>query len=299
MENFNPSAQNKTPAECARLAVEKLIEETRVQSLHFELTDTKPSIFESKVGGTPYLPRDMEVPVDTKNGKQMRLLAQINCEDLIQLDDYPHTGILQFWLTVDFAWENYQVIYHENVDKTLTEDEVSSRIESFTDYVDGDFPVRGEYGMEFTFTEETISIDDERIEALFAKYYTEISGDVITIPEDAGEEAYNIYLEYAEEQMGFGHKIGGYESRSQLTNYLRYKPEGYELGYQSYAKYVSDIDIKSDNSEIMIFQLDSEYCNSDDYNILWGDAGVAHFHISRKELKERKFGCTFMYWDCS
>ena len=63
------------------------------------LTDTKPSIFESKIGGLGYIPHDKDFPTDS-NGNQLRLLAQIEC-DKIQLDGFMKTGLLQFWILND------------------------------------------------------------------------------------------------------------------------------------------------------------------------------------------------------
>ena len=52
----------------------------------FTLTDTKPTIFESKVGGVGYIPHDGEVPVG-EGGTKMTFLAQVNCADL-DLEDF-------------------------------------------------------------------------------------------------------------------------------------------------------------------------------------------------------------------
>jgi len=290
-----------TPKEYAELAVEKLKNETRMPILHIDLTDTKTSIFESKIGGIPYLPKDEEIPLG-KNGRQMKLLAQFNCKDFEPLKDYPHSGILQFWLTTDFAWEEYTVkFYGDNIDYSLTENDVIPRIADFVDGKDGCFPVNGEYGVEFTPDEETISYHDERLKTLFCQYYTEISGEYISDPEDAGDEVYEVFEEYTDDAFAYGSKIGGYELRTQLVDYLTYRPENYDrtLRWSKYKQYISDIDIKSDNEDLVLFQLDSHYSNSRDYRVLWGDAGVAHFSITRGNLKAGNLEAVSFYWDCS
>ena len=66
-----------------------------------DLIPGKVTIFETKVGGFPYLPKDMMFPKD-KNGVYMRLLVQIKCDDLGYLDGFPNTGILQIFTSKSF-----------------------------------------------------------------------------------------------------------------------------------------------------------------------------------------------------
>ena len=96
----------------------------------------EPGIFESKVGGTPYLPRDMAWPLDSK-GCQLSLLAQIDCAALEGLPDFPHTGILQFFIGLDDVFgidfddqvsqKDFRVLYHEMVDSSVTAEEVQAK----------------------------------------------------------------------------------------------------------------------------------------------------------------------------
>lgn len=284
-----------TPAQCAELAVNKMIEDTTIPYLAIELLNTKPSIFESKLGGLPYLPKNAEIPIDSK-GRQMKLLAQINCNDISELEDYPHEGILQFWLTIDFRWKEAKVKYYKNIDKTISENDILPLIEN---YDDGDFPVNGEYGIRFTLKNEYISRDDERFEALFCQYYTEISGKYIMTPENDGDEVYEIYECFSEDMWSGCSKVGGYRGISQLPDYITYLSENANIKKSPYRKYVSHIDLKSDDAEILLLQLDSWYNNSTDYQMMWGDAGIAQFHITRKDLRERNFNNVTFHWDCS
>ena len=289
-----------TKEEFAEMAIEKLKNDTRVPVLDIELTDTKPSIFESKVGGLPYLPKDMEVPLD-EDGKQMKLLAQINCKDLEPLEEYPHYGILQFWLTTEWSWEDYDVRYYRKIDETLTENDVIPRMAEFVEGETGTFPVDGEYGMEFILSEETMGFYDERVEALFCQYYSEISGKILYDPEDDGDEIYKAFDNYRCDVYNTGTKIGGYPSRTQLVDYLKYRPENYDksLRWSKYENYVTHIDMQSDDEDFVLFQLDSDYNNSEDYKVLWYDAGIGHFKISRKDLKAGNLENVSFYWDCS
>ncbi|MDE5770593.1 MAG: DUF1963 domain-containing protein [Ruminococcus sp.] len=123
------------------------------------LTDTKPSIFESKIGGLGYIPHDKDFPTDS-NGNQLRLLAQIEC-DKIQLDGFMNKGLLQFWILNDDVcgmdvWattnqDGFRVIYYPEIDKTVTKEEIEEKFvkNEYDDNEYDDFPVSRECGMSF------------------------------------------------------------------------------------------------------------------------------------------------------
>lgn len=88
---------------------------------------------DSKASGTPYLPHDTSWPLDGAN-QPMELLAQIDCSALESLPDFPHTGLLQFFIGTDECYgadfddmtnqKGFCVLYHEVVDVSVTEEEV-------------------------------------------------------------------------------------------------------------------------------------------------------------------------------
>ena len=78
---------------------EEILQKTAIPYMKLQLTDTKPSLFDSKVGGIGYVPHDAKIPEDSE-GTQLRLLAQIDCAE-ITLEDFPHQGLLQFWILND------------------------------------------------------------------------------------------------------------------------------------------------------------------------------------------------------
>ncbi|MDE6539116.1 MAG: DUF1963 domain-containing protein [Ruminococcus sp.] len=153
------------------------------------LTDTKPSIFESKIGGLGYIPHDKDFPTDS-DGNQLRLLAQIEC-DKIQLDGFMKTGLLQFWILNDDVsgmdvWgttnqDGFRVIYYPEIDRTVTKKEIEEKFikNEYDDYEDEYFPVFSECGMSF-----------EKSENRFIDYCQEL-------PEEVYDE-------------NTGHKVGGY-----------------------------------------------------------------------------------------
>lgn len=134
------------------------------------LTDTKPSVFESKVGGLGYIPHDSTFPTDSE-GRQLRLLAQIDCAE-IQLDGFMEKGLLQFWLAgtdlygCDFEnptkQDGFRVIYYPEVDRTVTEDEIRNKMTNTEDdYDEFLFPVDRECGMTFEKSENSYIDYDE------------------------------------------------------------------------------------------------------------------------------------------
>ena len=55
--------------------------------------------FDSKIGGTPYIPNGFEYPYSKSNPEQpLKLLAQINFADVPHMRDFPEKGILQIYI---------------------------------------------------------------------------------------------------------------------------------------------------------------------------------------------------------
>jgi uncharacterized protein YwqG len=66
--------------------------------ISFISQSTKP--WESKLGGCPYLEDIKDYPLDGE-GNPMMFLAQINLSDLMELDNMPQNGLLQFYICND------------------------------------------------------------------------------------------------------------------------------------------------------------------------------------------------------
>ncbi len=68
--------------------------------LTFSIERGNPGLYDCKLGGIPYFPKDMEYPKGTEGEYKdtpLRLLAQINFEQIPHIPDFPETGILQFF----------------------------------------------------------------------------------------------------------------------------------------------------------------------------------------------------------
>jgi uncharacterized protein YwqG len=84
-------------------------------------------LWESKFCGNPYVPIGYEYPKD-KDGTPMKLLAQINFEEVPIISPFPNKGILQFYISPEdevygmnfnhpTLQENFKVIYLSDIIK--------------------------------------------------------------------------------------------------------------------------------------------------------------------------------------
>ena len=148
--------------ELAQQIAGEIVERNTEPILRFTLEQGgEPGILESKVGGTPYLPRDMAWPLDSR-GMGMELLAQVDCSALEGLPDFPHRGLLQFFFGLDdvfgmefddpTAQKGFRVLYHETADPGVTEAEVLAK-KAEAPRPEGDAryytPLFGVYGVRF------------------------------------------------------------------------------------------------------------------------------------------------------
>lgn len=227
------------------------------------LTDTKPSIFESKVGGLGYIPHDKDFPKDS-TGTQLRLLAQIDFAE-IQLEGFMNKGMLQFWILCDDLYgldfdnqtnqDGFRVIYYPEVDKTVTEEEVRDK---FKENEDEYLPVYKECGMTFEKSEDRY-IDYDTIEDDY--------------DEDADEEEIANDVRWSENA---GHKIGGYPHFTQFDPRTEEQKEKYDF---------------------LLFQLDTD-CKDGIKRVCWGDMGIGNFFISSEKLRQLDFSDVLYNWDC-
>ena len=60
----------------------------------------KPTVLDTKLGGTPYWDSAMPFPTDAK-GKEMALVLQVNFEQCPHLEPLPQEGMLQYFISID------------------------------------------------------------------------------------------------------------------------------------------------------------------------------------------------------
>jgi len=224
--------------------------------------------WESKFGGTPYLPIGYEYPIDIQ-GTAMRLLAQINFEELPAMDQFPKKGILQFYISAsdDFyglnfdkptCQENFKVIYISEVVKD--DSKIITDFSFINNSEDDYFPIASEGRLQFSIEYAPVACSDFQFEKIF------------------NDVAYSIFNDeecdwYEKEYSGAGHKVGGY------AYFTQYDPRG-NNGYNDY--------------DILLLQIDTD----DELGIMWGDCGVANFFIRAEDLERLDFTRVLYNWDC-
>lgn len=268
--------------EMVNQVIQYLRTETEVEVFHIQLQDKELSLTDSKFGGIPYLPKE-EIPPADAEGRQLRLLAQINFAQMPENSTFPSEGILQFWCLNDDVsgadFNNYtandtsRILYWPEVDGCISREEITAKYRPYYDEEDY-FPVSTEAGVLFTKAEEGMTSGDYRFEALFLKtwkkYYPEAELKCFAdLPDEAIEDEYN-------EISGFGHKMGGYPA------FTQWDPREHDS-------------VIGDHT-VLLLQVDSAGTSKCD--IMWGDSGVCNFFITEEDLKKKDFSNAAYNWDC-
>ena len=290
--DISPEIKNKLDKLLAR--VDELI--PPAETVRLKPSRSSTAVFDSKLGGVPYFPRDMEYPTVRKGvfaGKPLRFLAQLNFGSLPKLEGFPTEGILQFFAGctddtlygADFdngCYQNgFRVIYHENVI-----DDTAKLIcgEDMPKFDDGDdyYPFTGE----FLLTAEEpakmpINENDFRFWDIVLRVYNEINGTNITKLYGAGG--------FVDVEPKLDNAL--YEERN-----LPYTRIG---GYPYFTQTDPRADEEYSRHTVLLFQSDSESGGEGWENeVCWGDAGVANFFITPEDLVKRDFSHVLYTWDC-
>lgn len=282
---LSPEAREKLEKVLAK--VDELI--PPVESVRLRLSRAETTVFDSKMGGTPYLPKGMEYPTVRSGehaGKPLYFLAQLNFGKLPKIAGFPTEGILQFFAGFDYDDEyslgsNYddwcdqnafRVIYHEKVS-----DDVLGDMPEFEE-LDPYCPVKGELLLTADEPEIVpVTSSDIRFEGAFVAAYNAVSGTEFESIWGKGgifgadEEFCSAAFEAQNLQ---GTRIGGFPF------FMQGDPRG---NYPDH--------------KILLFQSDSEW-DGEDYCVSWGDVGVANFFITPGDLTKRDFSKVLYNWDC-
>lgn len=223
-------------------------------------------LWQSKVGGKPYLPLNVPYPT-AENGNPLTLLAQINFEEVPEMEGYPKKGILQFFVDseddlIGSDFDNpqntagFRVLYHADITK-----DTSLLQQDFPQVDENEFYLPFSFGEEFSIRfekkEQFISITDFSFENLIPDYY------------DLEDEIRDAI--YDSELYSSGHRIGGY------PYFTQHDPRAYDTIPKDYE---------------LLLQLDS------DNGLMWGDCGVGNFFIHPEDLKRLDFSKVAYTWDC-
>lgn len=280
------------------ILLQELQKRTRQDSIKIQIEENrKPTLFESKIGGIPYWDKEREYP-KASDGSKLMLLAQMNLNELPENQMLPRTGILQFFILCDrnygmsiqesgYPNNTYQVVYHEKIDESITEEDVLSigikttrdlekENKSVNQQDSNCFPVWGEYAVSFKMEKAYMNDCDVRCDELLHKIAEEFGIEL-----DSRLEFYQMFDEYDKKyadihESTYGHRMFGY------PHFRQWDPRGVEA---------------ADYYDTLLFQLDSDYWKNQ-WRILWGDAGVGAFFINSKKFEALDFGDVLYSWDC-
>ena len=249
------------------------------------LTEDELKITDSKVMGLPYIPKGAEIP-QTANGDKMMMIAQINCDDLQGLADFPQKGILQFFvlndedglLGLDFdnqtVQDSFRVIYHEKIEEFYDENELKSIYNPYNfeeSYITND---NESYKMNFELTSEK-----ERFEDMFYHIFTKICKEK-GLKQTQEDWLYRKLLNFMQYSENYYSQCDGFAFFTQED------PREYNEEYKKF--------------DTVLFQLNSEFDeNTRNWKVCIGDAGVINFFINREKLKNKDFSEILYNWDCS
>ena len=237
-------------------------------------------ITDSKIEGIPYIPKGRKIPTNSK-GQQFMFLAQINCEDLKGLEDFPQEGILQFWvlgedlLGLDFDdytnRDGFDVIYYEKIEDCHSEVEFKE--------------MYNPYKFDLKYMETLIASEPCKMKFSLEKQKESFNYELLD----------NLFKEVLEEEsLGFNEKDKLYEEVEKL-----YDDEFYEEivgtkcnGFPYFTQWEPRDDEQMKEYDTSLFQIDSGK------EVMIGDSGVMHFFINREKLKNKDFSDVFYHWDC-
>jgi len=237
-------------------------------------------ITDSKIEGIPYIPKGKKIPTNSKE-QQFMFLAQINCEDLKGLEDFPQEGILQFWvlgedlLGLDFDdytnRDGFDVIYYEKIEDCHSEVEFKE--------------MYNPYKFDLKYMETLIASEPCKMKFSLEKQKESFNYELLD----------NLFKEVLEEEsLGFNEKDKLYEEVEKL-----YDDEFYEEivgtkcnGFPYFTQWEPRDDEQMKEYDTSLFQIDSGK------EVMIGDSGVMHFFINREKLKNKDFSDVFYHWDC-
>lgn len=235
--------------------------------------DAKPSDttlpWESKLGGTPYLPKDSDYPTSSSGGF-LHLLAQLNFAEIPHLDPFPEQGILQIFIDAsdDLYGLNFEHPRNQSRFRVCYFPEVNTAIETLvtrfdflpkTEY----HPVNGVYSLNFSHHQAPISPGDYRFEGLMGQDFDDLLDDE------------TLYDEYWDVSRCEGHKLGGYPSFTQADPRAALSAD--------------------ETPDVLLLQIDTDEI----HDIMWGDAGVGNFFIRAVDLERLDFSQVLYNWDCA
>lgn len=280
----------------------------------------------SKIGGLPYWDFAQEYPCDDR-GEPLCFIGQINLQEIanthldsalqeLKLKDHadrlPNTGLLQFFAlkndtfgcTFEPNSKLNKVVYIEDItkDQNLTMEQMRLRIaeqgldEALISNIHNEtnyWPIEGEIALrfkavatipnngDFDLREQTLTEAINAVLGLNLKQDPDDKYDVLDIFEELFED---------NELLLNTRELSEQEADQTI---------GWLLGYPNFTQ---DNPIPHDESlkrfDTLLLCLDGCSSVGDNFNMMWGDCGIANFFINSKRLEQKNFSDIFYTWDC-
>jgi uncharacterized protein YwqG len=250
-----------------------------------EASASNLSVIQSKFAGTPYWPYEFSSYPKDAQGNPMKLVAQINFEEVYQSIDqtyyppyFPNNGLLQFFLPQHNYDNSYwgicfdskgnksndiAVIYHPTFNKQQSS--LSNIINQSSNITN--FPIATECKLKFSLDYHFCPLT----ESYNTKYFYSNFLDNLCAKQ-------KIEFYEAEEFDSSGCKLNGYahfnqeDPRTDLYN--------------------------EDNPWILLLQIDS-FKDNGKYICNWGNCGTANWFIRKNDLTQKDFSKILFHWDFS
>ena len=219
--------------------------------------------YQSKIGGTPYLPKNAEYPYHAEKKHPLTLVAQINFAEVPPLPSFPERGILQVFVDgldygLGYDFENlseqtgWRIMYYPEL---LPESELQTDFSAYQATDSECLPFSGEFPLIF----QAASEEEE-------------------------DEDFNKFQ---------GHKIGGSPIFLQGDPFIEYDEKAdfddpATITYSDWRKYILLLQLDTDINE-------KDHCTG---KLMWGDSGVANFFITPEDLAKRDFSRVAFVFDC-
>jgi uncharacterized protein YwqG len=224
------------------------------------------TVWESKVGGLPYLPLGIPFPT-APDGNPLSFLAQINFAEMPALDPFPQKGILQFYIHDDDLYgmdfddgenpDTFRVLYFPEITTSTAALQTSiptTPYELLPHHPEMSFPL-------------TFALKEAILPATDYQFATQFGAGFF---EQFGAQEWDVLDEFSKKNNAQGHKIGGY------------------------AYFTQDDPRRPEDPMLLLLQLDSDEL----MDLMWGDMGVGHFFIREKDLRAGDFSKVLYDWDC-
>lgn len=245
----------------------------KVVSFKHSIVDSV-TIEDSYCGGKPtYLPKNFKIDED------LYFLAQINCKQLSILPNFPHSGILQFWINMDeYGKFGKYCFYYPNTSNGMSQEDIDKFCNDHDiDNKDEALPIKDDKIIKLIPSESTdhICASAENFDDVFIKKYNELaeSEDITKIQGD--------YIPNDIMNKIWKTPFGKHTSSTQCG------------GFPYFTQYDPRGSSKSDKyPDILLFQLDSGD------GVMWGDSGIGNFFIKEDNLKSKNFDKVLFNWDC-